>query len=90
MYNRKTVDSFEIHVNYGQGWEHECTEWTRHDAVMCKKTYQENCTADVKIVMKRIKVSEVTEGMREDIKAAKERLEKHRRERLARRMAAKV
>lgn len=26
MYQRTTVDSWEIHVNYGQGWEHECTE----------------------------------------------------------------
>lgn len=58
---RKTVDSWQIHVNYGSGWEHECTEFSRKDAISQKRIYRENVSYPVKIVKRRIKKSELTE-----------------------------
>lgn len=53
-YQRKTEDSYQILVNYGQGWEHECTERTRKEAREQKQTYQANCPEyPVKIRYKR-------------------------------------
>lgn len=53
-YIRKTRDTWQIHVNYGSGWEHECTEFSRKDARDQVKTYRENAPQyPVKIVPKR-------------------------------------
>ena len=38
MYERKTVDRWDIETNYGDGWEVECSEYTRAEA---KRTYRE-------------------------------------------------
>jgi len=58
---RKTVDSFEIHVQYEGGWEHEITEFTFLAAKEQKKTYMENCNFPVKIVRRRIMKSDLSE-----------------------------
>lgn len=56
MRQRKTRDTWQIHVNYGQGWEHECTEFSRADAIAQRKTYRENCSYPVRIVAKRERI----------------------------------
>lgn len=38
MYERKTIDRWDIETNYGDGWEVECSEYTRAEA---KRTYRE-------------------------------------------------
>jgi hypothetical protein len=43
MYNRKTVDTWQIWVNYGQGWEHECTELSLAAMKVNVKAYRDNC-----------------------------------------------
>lgn len=54
-YQRKTRDTWQIHVNYGygDGWEHECTEMSFHEAREQVKCYRENCNYPVRMVMKR-------------------------------------
>ena len=57
MYIRKTIDEYQIHVNYGygHGYEHEVTEFTRKDAKQRLKEYQDNCPQyHAKIVKKRV------------------------------------
>lgn len=54
-YKRKTEDEFQLHVNYGHGWEHEVTESTWSVARQRKREYAENCPQySTKIVKKRI------------------------------------
>lgn len=40
---RKTVDTWELWTNYGQGWEHETTELSWKAMREQKRTYRENC-----------------------------------------------
>lgn len=42
MYQRKTVDRWDIETNWGYGWECECSEYTRKEALQRLKEYQEN------------------------------------------------
>lgn len=42
-YVRKTVDEYRLHVNYGQGWEHEVTEPTWKDMRERLLEYRDNC-----------------------------------------------
>lgn len=42
-YQRKTRDVWFLWVNYGYGWEHELTEFTRKEAQQRLKEYRENC-----------------------------------------------
>lgn len=54
-YTRKTEDEWQIHVNYGQGFEHEISESTFREARERRKEYRENCPQyPVKIVCKRV------------------------------------
>lgn len=39
-YQRKTRDTWELHVNYGQGWEHEVTEFSWRAAREQAATYR--------------------------------------------------
>ena len=57
MYKRKTVDQYELQVNYGfgHGWETEIIEDTLKEAKEQKKSYQENCNYPIRIVKKRVK-----------------------------------
>jgi len=59
MYQRKTKDEYQIHVNYGygDGWEHEISENSYHDAIQRRTEYRENCPYPVKIVCKRVHIT---------------------------------
>lgn len=58
---RKTQDCRRFYVNYGQGWEHEITEYSRDAMKENRKAYQENCPYPLKITLGRepIEVSSV-------------------------------
>ena len=40
MYERKTIDRWDIETNYGYGWEVECSEYTRAEAKQTYKWYK--------------------------------------------------
>lgn len=56
-YKRKTHDEWKVITNYGYGWEVECVELTRQDAIRTKKEYLENAyqLQGIKIVKKRVR-----------------------------------
>lgn len=54
-YQRKTEDEFQIHANYGQGWEEETAEVTRKAALANLREYRENNPGvPYKLVVKRV------------------------------------
>ena len=56
---RKTEDEYQIHGNYGHGWEEVTAESTMKDARAQLKTYRENEPGvSFKIVYKRVKKEE--------------------------------
>lgn len=56
LYKRKTQDEFQLHVNYGYGWEHETSESSRKDAKRVQREYRENSPEyATKIIIKRVK-----------------------------------
>jgi hypothetical protein len=58
---RKTRDTWQLHVNYGQGWEHEVTEFTYREAREQRKCYRENVPQyPVKLVFKRERIEPET------------------------------
>lgn len=61
MYKRKTVDCWRFYVDYGYGWEHELTEYSRAEARERQREYAENCPQyPTKIVKGREKIKEET------------------------------
>ena len=52
-YQRQTVDCWRFYVNYGHGWEHEITEYTRDAMEVNRKAYRENCPYPLRIVKGR-------------------------------------
>jgi hypothetical protein len=57
MYTRKTQDTYQLHVNYGQGWEHELSEDSRQEILARVKEYRENCPQyPVKVVKRRERI----------------------------------
>jgi hypothetical protein len=57
-YTRKTVDTWQLWIYYGQGWEHELTEYSRGEARQRQKEYRDNCPQyPSKIKTKREKVT---------------------------------
>jgi hypothetical protein len=60
MYNRKTIDEYEIQGNYGQGWECVTTEETWKNAKEQKKCYDKNENYPHRIVKKRVKKESIT------------------------------
>lgn len=57
---RTTADVWYFYTNYGQGWEHECTEMSRKDAIAQQRSYAENCPeCKTKIVKKRVRLAEL-------------------------------
>lgn len=42
MYERQTIDRWDIMSNYGYAWECECSEYTYKDAKQILKEYREN------------------------------------------------
>ena len=57
---RKTRDTWEIHVHYGQGWEHEITEFSWSEARTRLREYRANCPEyPVKAVKRRERIASV-------------------------------
>lgn len=52
-YQRKTIDVWKFFCDYGQGWEHEITEYTRTAMKENKKAYLENSPYPLKVVRGR-------------------------------------
>lgn len=60
MYVRKTVDVWELQLDYGFGWEKTLTEYTRKEARERLKEYRENQPQyPARIVKKRVRKEEV-------------------------------
>lgn len=57
MYVRKTVDRWDIMTNYGYGWERECSEYTRKEALQRVREYAENTSAQIRVEKHREKIS---------------------------------
>jgi hypothetical protein len=55
-YQRKTRDVWRFWLNYGQGWEHECTELTREAMRENRRAYRENCPYPLRIVKGRERI----------------------------------
>ncbi len=71
---RKTVDTWELHVNYGygHGYEHECTEHSWYGGRNRKHEYRENCPQyATKLVKKRVPKSEYSASQLADIEKEK-------------------
>lgn len=54
-YQRKTHDEYRISGNYGYGWDVECTEYTRREALAQLKAYRENGGGIYKLTKHRVK-----------------------------------
>jgi hypothetical protein len=55
-YTRKTKTCWRFFVNYGQGWEHEVTEYTVPEMKDNRQAYFENCKYPLKIVRGRERI----------------------------------
>lgn len=53
---RKTRDCWRFFVNYGHGWEHEITEYTREEMKVNRKAYHENCAYPLRVVFGRERI----------------------------------
>lgn len=51
---RKTIDTWEIQSNYGNGWEIECTELNQYAMKINRNAYLENSLYPVRVVKKRV------------------------------------
>ena len=58
MYKRKTYDEYEIQGNCGYGWDLETTELTMKDAKIQAKCYRENVNYPIRIIKKRVRITE--------------------------------
>lgn len=59
-YERKTIDTWELQLNYGYGWEYTLTEFTREEARARLKEYRENQPQyPARLVKKRVRKEEV-------------------------------
>lgn len=50
MRARKTRPAWRFFLNYGQGWEHEITEYSRAGMIENRRAYRENYTAPLRVV----------------------------------------
>lgn len=57
-YQRKTVDCYRFYCDYGNGWEHEITEYTRGAMKENRRAYLENSPYPLKIVKGREIISD--------------------------------
>lgn len=64
MYERKTIDRWDIETNYGCGWEVECSEYTRDEAKRTYMEYKDNVQAYGKGLVRLTKHREHKEGGR--------------------------
>lgn len=53
---RKTRDCWRFYLNYGHGWEHEITEYTRAETKENAKAYRENCNYPLRVVFGRERI----------------------------------
>lgn len=59
-YERKTIDTWELQLNYGYGWEYTLTEFTRKEARARLKEDRENQPQyPARLVKKRVRKEEV-------------------------------
>ena len=78
MRQRTTRDTWHILVNYGQGWEHECTEFSWKDAREQLKCYRENQPAyPVKARKKREPIGKDDDNVRADVFRSHQRRDPH-------------
>ena len=56
-YTRKTRDCWRFYLNYGHGWEHEITEYTRAAMQENRRAYRENCRYPLRIVFGRERIA---------------------------------
>lgn len=59
VYKRKTRDCWLFYCDYGQGWEHEITEYTRQAMEENRRAYLLNSPYPLRIVKGREKIKEV-------------------------------
>ena len=92
---RKTIDVFQILVNYGQGKEYACAEFTSSAARRTLKEYSENCP-EFPAEMKRTRdrktnytISQLQE-IEEDIKKERQLQVELRRQRLEKRLSTQL
>lgn len=57
-YKRKTRDIWELHGDYGQGYECLTAEYSRREILQRKKEYRENAPCPLKIVKKTERMNE--------------------------------
>ena len=56
-YSRKTRDEYQLHINYGHGWEHEISEDSWREMRERLTEYRENCPQyPVKSVKRRVRL----------------------------------
>lgn len=55
---RKTRHVWRFFVNYGQGWEHEISEYTWDAMKENRKAYRENCDYPLRIVRGRERIDQ--------------------------------
>lgn len=78
MRRRTTRDTWQILVNYGEGWEHECTEFTRKDAIEQVKAYRDNAPGyAVKWRKRREPITKDDDAVRRDVFEAHRRRDPH-------------
>ena len=53
MYQRKTRDRWDIMTNWGYGWECECSEYTRAEAIKTFKEYKANSCGRYDVMVER-------------------------------------
>lgn len=58
MYQRKTVDRFDIECLYETGWEVECSEYSLREAKQTRREYAENTGRSTRIVKHRERIAE--------------------------------
>ncbi len=74
---RKTIDTYEIYVNYGDGFnkEPECVETGYYQFLNNKKAYLENCQGMIKTRTRRVSREEIPNVERIPYDEAKAKVE---------------
>lgn len=67
MRQRKTIDTWQIWIDYGHGWEHECTEMTFKEARERSKEYHANCRCQVSIRFKRERIEQTESAQSKEV-----------------------
>lgn len=63
-YERKTIDTWELQLNYGYGWEYTLTEYTKKEARERLKEYRENQPQyPARLVKKRVRKEAMNNGL---------------------------